>query len=181
MDPARARRLLEAERDLAERTLATGRRFRAEETDGDVFAEMSSADQHQADAASETYQQELDATIVAMESDRLAEIDDALLRLASGTYGACETCAVAIPDDRLEAEPSARFCVVHERAWELRELDLSTPVLPAERSGTQWGLPSDAGTIALGDLPTEDEERIVPSADETLEIVPTEPPSDSRG
>jgi RNA polymerase-binding transcription factor DksA len=167
MDPASARRFLEAERDRVSAVLAIERRYRAEGVDIDTFTELSSMDQHQADQGSETLQQEVDATIVAMEVDRLAEIEHALFRLAEGRYGMCETCRIPIPDERLEAEPAARFCVEHERQWELRELNLTTPVLPG---GT--GTTGEGRTFDMADLPTDDEleERVDVAADEELHL-----------
>jgi len=41
----------------------------------------------------------------------LSEIDAALARIASGTYGTCEDCGGAIGRDRLRALPEVRRCV----------------------------------------------------------------------
>ena len=41
----------------------------------------------------------------------LEEIDLALQRIADGTYGTCEGCTAAIPDERLEFRPFAATCV----------------------------------------------------------------------
>jgi DnaK suppressor protein len=41
----------------------------------------------------------------------LADIAHALRRMAEGSYGACELCGHAIPVERLESLPQARFCV----------------------------------------------------------------------
>lgn len=167
MDPASARRLLEAERDRVTNVLAIERRYRDEDAGDDTFSELSSVDQHQADSASETLQQEVDATIVAMEVERLADIEHALLRLAEGRYGSCETCGEPIADERLAAEPATRFCVDHERSWELRELDLSTPVLDAAPNREMGDLPGD-----LAGLPTDDDvdEELETSAEEVLHV-----------
>ena len=43
--------------------------------------------------------------------EALSEIEDALTRLLAGTYGSCEGCGAAVPFERLEAIPAARFCV----------------------------------------------------------------------
>lgn len=43
--------------------------------------------------------------------DALVEIDRAMERLDAGTFGRCEACGVSVPFERLEAIPSARFCV----------------------------------------------------------------------
>lgn len=42
---------------------------------------------------------------------RLDEIDDALVRIASGTYGICRTCGGPIGEARLEAIPEATQCL----------------------------------------------------------------------
>ena len=44
-------------------------------------------------------------------SENLAEIEAALVKLEDGSYGKCEDCGQAIAPDRLEAMPSARFCI----------------------------------------------------------------------
>jgi RNA polymerase-binding transcription factor DksA len=41
----------------------------------------------------------------------LTEIDAAEDRVADGTYGACQRCGSAIPVERLEILPYARYCV----------------------------------------------------------------------
>ncbi|WP_411142911.1 TraR/DksA family transcriptional regulator [Streptomyces sp. x-80] len=47
----------------------------------------------------------------------LTDIEAALSRLATGTYGNCQGCAKAIPVERLEILPYARCCVgCQERA-----------------------------------------------------------------
>lgn len=44
-------------------------------------------------------------------AESIADLDDALAKLDAGTYGACESCGNAIPAARLEAVPSARYCI----------------------------------------------------------------------
>jgi RNA polymerase-binding transcription factor DksA len=41
----------------------------------------------------------------------IAEIDAALARIEAGTYGSCERCGGAIPEERLELRPFAGRCV----------------------------------------------------------------------
>jgi len=43
----------------------------------------------------------------------LDEVERALGKLDDGTYGKCETCEEPIVAARLEAMPSARFCIAH--------------------------------------------------------------------
>lgn len=42
---------------------------------------------------------------------KLIEIDQALLRIELGTYGACAQCGNPIPDERLKTIPLTLFCV----------------------------------------------------------------------
>lgn len=44
-------------------------------------------------------------------SDLSKKITDSLLRLKRGTYGKCESCGKQIEEERLEAIPTATFCV----------------------------------------------------------------------
>jgi DnaK suppressor protein len=50
----------------------------------------------------------------------LDEIAAALRRLASGTYGLCESCREPIALARLRAVPAARFCMACQGAQEVR-------------------------------------------------------------
>jgi RNA polymerase-binding transcription factor DksA len=43
--------------------------------------------------------------------DALGDVDAALARLASGTYGHCERCGKTISEARLEAVPTAKRCL----------------------------------------------------------------------
>jgi DnaK suppressor protein len=54
---------------------------------------------------------ELDLHLSAQAHAAVEEIDAALLKIAAGTYGACESCGSPIPRARLEALPHARLCV----------------------------------------------------------------------
>ncbi len=44
------------------------------------------------------------------ESQMLADVDQALLRIEEGSYGTCANCGQEISERRLEAMPSARYC-----------------------------------------------------------------------
>src|SRR5438094_8127025 len=41
----------------------------------------------------------------------LADVDRALAKLAEGSYGRCDDCGGAIPDERLDAVPWTALCV----------------------------------------------------------------------
>ena len=71
----------------------------------------SSADNHLADTASETFERELDEGLEEGALRRLREVDEALARIADGTYGTCAVCGREIPSERLEAVPWATLCI----------------------------------------------------------------------
>jgi DnaK suppressor protein len=54
--------------------------------------------------------EEVDFTLMQMKSETLAKIDEALQRLAEGTYGRCLDCGREIPGARLVALPFAARC-----------------------------------------------------------------------
>ena len=71
----------------------------------------SSADNHLADTASETYERELDEGLEGDARDQLREVDDALARIEAGAYGTCSVCGKEIPVERLEALPWTTLCI----------------------------------------------------------------------
>jgi len=77
----------------------------------DDDAAESHADNHLAETASITLEQEVDDTLEENSEHVLAEIDEALARIEAGTYGTCVTCGKEIPLERLEALPYATQCI----------------------------------------------------------------------
>lgn len=117
MDDDHARRLLTKERARLEEL-----RGRVEdpgdEAQQEDVSELSSADQHPADAGSETFERTKDLSLQEDVDGRLADVELALEKIGAGTYGLCETCGGRIPDERIEAVPAARYCVEHQAARE---------------------------------------------------------------
>lgn len=88
--------------------------------DVDARGEDTTPSQHPADVASDLYaREELVVDELTLES-QLGEIDDALARLAAGSYGRCVDCGAQIPDARLEARPQAARCLGCQRRSERR-------------------------------------------------------------
>ncbi|MGH9064583.1 MAG: TraR/DksA C4-type zinc finger protein [Acidimicrobiales bacterium] len=81
------------------------------QSEGDSLSELSSADQHQADVGTETFDRERDLSIYEQVEAELADVEHALQRLGEGTYGTCEACGRSIDEGRLEAVPAARLCL----------------------------------------------------------------------
>ena len=71
----------------------------------------SSADNHLADTASETYERELDEGLEEDAQDQLRDVEAALQRIEDGTYGTCSVCGKPIPVERLEAVPWTTLCI----------------------------------------------------------------------
>ena len=64
---------------------------------------------HMADLG--THEREFTLGLLENEEQTLEEITAALGRIEQGTFGHCEGCRKAIPQDRLHALPYARYCV----------------------------------------------------------------------
>lgn len=62
------------------------------------------------------------------ETELVADIDQALLRIKEGTYGTCARCGKPIDERRLEALPTARYDANCQALIE-REQGLDTPSL----------------------------------------------------
>ena len=66
---------------------------------------------HPADEAMELLDRAGRDAVARVLMDDMAQIDRALERLASGSYGLCDDCHQPIPPKRLEARPTATLCV----------------------------------------------------------------------
>jgi RNA polymerase-binding transcription factor DksA len=85
-----------------------------DESEDESMSELSHLAQHSADVASETFEREKDFSILEQVEAELADVERALGRIDEGTYGKCEACGAEIGDDRLEAMPATRFCIIHQ-------------------------------------------------------------------
>lgn len=63
------------------------------------------------DEAANIYNKQILLSLNESERIRLQEVDEALDRIASGTYGICEECGEPISLKRLEVRPVAKYCV----------------------------------------------------------------------
>ncbi len=81
-------------------------------------SEASGSGQHQGDAGSDAYDRDFALSVLAKEQDALYEIEQALRRIQSGSYGICEMSSRKIPQARLEAIPFARLTVECQAQWE---------------------------------------------------------------
>lgn len=68
-------------------------------------------DEHDPEGATIAFERSQVGALLAHARHRLTEIEDALERLRSGTYGRCASCGGVVPRLRLEARPTARTCI----------------------------------------------------------------------
>ena len=109
MDAERARELLAAERERIERAL----KRLGHEDDSEPADEIDPAN-----LASDLYQDEFDEVLSEDLREQLAAVERAEERLAAGTYGLSVESGQPIPDERLEARPTAELTTDEERARE---------------------------------------------------------------
>jgi DnaK suppressor protein len=107
VDADRARELLAAERTRIERSL----RRLGHQDDGEPADEYDPAN-----LASDLYQDEFDERREQDLRDQLAALERAEERLAAGTYGLSIESGQPIPDERLEAVPTAELTAAEEQA-----------------------------------------------------------------
>lgn len=72
---------------------------------------LSHMPMHMADIGSDNYEQEFTLGLVESERKMLREIDQALFRIADGTFGVCMESAQPINRERLEAKPWASYSI----------------------------------------------------------------------
>ena len=109
MNPERARKLLSRERERIEESL---RGLAPRESD------EPTTDQHLADQASDVYDAELDEGLSDDLRAELAAVERAEQRLAAGSYGLSIENGEPIPDERLEAEPTAERTAEEQAQFE---------------------------------------------------------------
>ena len=83
--------------------------------------ELSHIRTHAADLGSNEFDQERTLELAKAEGREINEIDDALFKLNSGTFGTCENCECEIPLSRLEALPHTRYCAPCEARLEAEQ------------------------------------------------------------
>ncbi len=66
---------------------------------------------HMADVGSEVFEQARDVSLSKTLRHSLEDVEAALHKFDDGTYGICESCGTIIELARLEALPSARYCM----------------------------------------------------------------------
>ena len=87
-------------------------RYHAPHIEEELAAALDAANdgaKESADLALRDVIEEIALKLGDQESQMVADIDQALLRIDEGSYGICERCGQPIDEVRLEAQPAARY------------------------------------------------------------------------
>ncbi|CAN5464026.1 RNA polymerase-binding protein DksA [soil metagenome] len=103
----RLRKELETERA----SLVEDLRGYGADPDSEKVARIQGIDDNFADSAAATAERSEMLALIDNARERLAEVDEALLRMDEGTYGECAECGKPIPEARLEARALSVRCV----------------------------------------------------------------------
>ncbi|AZN40548.1 TraR/DksA C4-type zinc finger protein [Paenibacillus albus] len=104
---------LVVEKAAIEQRLASSDHYGLANSYKDASGDLSSYDNHPADAATETYERGKDIALHEQEELHLNRINAALEAMENGSYGKCSTCGVQISHARLQALPDTLYCTAH--------------------------------------------------------------------
>ena len=72
-------------------------------------------DEHDPEGATIAFERSQVGALADDARHQVAEVEAALQRVDDATYGVCEVCGTSIAPERLEARPTARTCITHDR------------------------------------------------------------------
>ncbi|MET0515235.1 MAG: TraR/DksA family transcriptional regulator [Nitrospiraceae bacterium] len=118
----------ERRRDTLQKILLTKRQEILKEIEESLGQSLTEDQQRRLESARDVGDQalmdlerELGISLMEMRNRRRQSIDEALVRLAEGTYGICAECGIEVSEKRLEAVPFAKLCVECQSRQELLE------------------------------------------------------------
>ena len=114
----RYHKLLMDLRSAIERGLAIHTDEALKKSGKDDAGDLSGYSQHMADAGTDTADRDFALSLISNEQQSIKEIDDAIERMKTGTYGICEVTNRPIPHARLMAVPFTRYTVEGQRDLE---------------------------------------------------------------
>jgi len=118
------------------------------------ISELSSYDNHPADLGSEVFERGKDIALKENVEIQLRKIEDALAKIASGSYGKCDICGKEIPAQRLDAVPESTMCLECRSKFEGKGDRHPRPLEEDVIVPPFGGLTHDSAAEKLGD--TED-------------------------
>jgi DnaK suppressor protein len=102
------------QRLAAERADALARRSGLERDLAGIIESSGAAgtdDEHDPEGATIAFERQHAAALLGQARQQLADIDAALRRVESGSYGRCDTCGQPIDPERLAARPASATCI----------------------------------------------------------------------
>ena len=78
---------------------------------GDASGNLSNVPMHLADLSTESFEQEMSASLMTNVRQTQSEVAHALDRIDRGTFGKCQQCGLNISAGRLQAVPYTRYCM----------------------------------------------------------------------
>jgi YteA family regulatory protein len=94
----------------------------------DSLGELSLYDNNPADVGTELFERSKDFALREAARLRIRAINEALAKIADGTYGTCEFCGASIPPERLAAVPATTTCLECRRKAEKSPDQSTRPV-----------------------------------------------------
>ena len=87
--------------------------LKAQEQEQDLAAEAAGEERGRdaEEQASQLFEQEKSISVEHELDHMLHEVQHALHKLDAGTYGVCDDCGAAIPEERLRVHPQASLCI----------------------------------------------------------------------
>jgi DnaK suppressor protein len=126
--------------DLRGQLLVQAGKLAREATEGTPNYSM-----HMADAGTDSFDRDFALSMLSSDQDALYEIEEAIKRIESDTYGVCELTSKVIPLSRLDAIPWTRFSAEAQRqleregALKLRQLSAFSSLPAAETAEPEEG------------------------------------------
>ena len=87
-------------------------------SDNQGFQELAGRVHDSGEASVADLLSDLNLAIIDQHIDELRATEEALERIAEGSYGMCVECGEPIEFERLKAQPTASRCVEHQRQYE---------------------------------------------------------------
>jgi RNA polymerase-binding transcription factor DksA len=115
---SRYHKLLLANRAKLEDVLARHTEEALKKSGKDDAGDLSGYSQHMADAGTDTADRDFALNLISSEQAQIKEIDDAIERMRSGTYGVCEITGRPIPPSRLASVPHTRYSIEGQKELE---------------------------------------------------------------
>ena len=117
METNKYKKLLEVEKEKLLKELATvGQKNPSNEGDWEAKStdlDSDSADENETADVMESLDE--NKAILDQLEIQLLQVESALGKIESGTYGKCNVCGKDIPEARLDANPAALTCIEHTR------------------------------------------------------------------